>query len=49
VRVDPEEISEARWFTRTEVAAALTGEADFSLPMAASISHYLIRTWVNSS
>jgi NAD+ diphosphatase len=49
VRVDPEEISEARWFTRTEVAAALGGEADFSLPFAASISHYLILMWVSSS
>src|SRR5262249_4569623 len=50
VRVDPEEIADARWFTRTEIARCLAGEpSDFGLPMAASIAHYLIRVWLTSS
>jgi NAD+ diphosphatase len=48
VRVDEEEITEALWFTRTEIAAALAGEADFSLPLAASIAHYLVRYWLSA-
>lgn len=47
VRVDPAEITDARWFTRTEVAACFAGEeVDFGLPMAASIAYYLIRSWL---
>jgi NAD+ diphosphatase len=47
VRVDAAEIADARWFTRTEIAAALAGdETDFGLPMAASIANYLIRSWL---
>jgi NAD+ diphosphatase len=49
VRVDVEEITDARWFTRTEIARSLAGdESEFGLPMAASIAHYLVRTWVSS-
>jgi NAD+ diphosphatase len=48
VRVDAEEITDARWFTRSEVARSLAGdESDFGLPMAASVAHYLIRTWLS--
>lgn len=47
VRLDPEEMADARWFTRAEIAAVLAGEArGFGLPMAASIAHYLISGWV---
>jgi NAD+ diphosphatase len=47
VRLDPEEIADARWFTRTEIAATLAGrQGDFGLPMAASIAHFLIAEWV---
>jgi NAD+ diphosphatase len=46
VRVDPEEIADARWFTRTEISAVLSGEArDFMLPPPASIAHHLIAGW----
>lgn len=47
LRLDPTEIADARWFTRTELAAALTGgdDAPFGLPMSASIAHYLITRW----
>ncbi|MEV0131487.1 NAD(+) diphosphatase [Dactylosporangium sp. NPDC050688] len=47
VVVDPEEILEGRWFSRTEIAAVLRGEAqDFGLPFPASIAHYLITEWL---
>jgi NAD+ diphosphatase len=50
VRVDADEITDARWFTRAEVARSLAGdETDFGLPMAASIAHYLIQTWLSGS
>lgn len=43
---EPTEISHARWFTREEIRAVLAGEpADFGLPSAISIAHYLVRTW----
>jgi NAD+ diphosphatase len=54
VRIDQEEISEARWFTRREIAAVLAGEevpagngGPVGLPMGASIAHFLIRRWVH--
>ncbi|WP_373314003.1 NAD(+) diphosphatase [Planosporangium flavigriseum] len=48
VRVDADEITDARWFTRAEVARSLAGdETDFGLPMASSIAHYLVRTWLS--
>jgi NAD+ diphosphatase len=52
-RLDPEEIDEARWFTRDQVATMIDG--DFtdpetghrtSLPMRASIAFYLIERWL---
>jgi NAD+ diphosphatase len=53
VHVDPEEITEARWFSRREVAAILAGEevaasngGAVSLPSAASIALYLVKTWL---
>jgi NAD+ diphosphatase len=50
VRVDAEEITDARWFTRTEIARSLAGdETDFGLPMAASIASYLVRTWLSGT
>jgi len=50
VRVDPAEIAEARWFSRTDVAAVLSGHTtDFGLPPPASIAHYLIRTWLDAA
>jgi NAD+ diphosphatase len=54
VRTDQEEISEARWFSRREIAAVLAGEdvpagkgGPVGLPMAASIAHFLIRHWLD--
>jgi len=53
ITVDPEEIREARWFTRIEIARMMAG--DFTdpetgvkvfLPMRASIALYLIERWM---
>ncbi|MER7166888.1 NAD(+) diphosphatase [Micromonospora sp. NPDC000207] len=53
VRVDPTEIAAARWFTRTEIAAALADDPvdagdgrRVTLPMASSIAHFLIEHWL---
>jgi NAD+ diphosphatase len=45
---DPEEIADARWFTRTQVRAAVQGDpaAGFAVSMPSSIAHYLIRRWL---
>ncbi|MDI1459846.1 NAD(+) diphosphatase [Catellatospora sp. KI3] len=47
VRTDPEELVDARWFTRAEVAAVLDGSDDsFGLPNRSSIANHLIRRWL---
>ncbi len=47
VRVDETEIASARWFTRAEIRAVITGERDdFGLPMGASIAYFLINEWL---
>jgi NAD+ diphosphatase len=53
ITVDPEEIDEARWFTRADIYQMLTGDyADpesgvaMYLPMRASIALYLIERWL---
>jgi len=47
IQVDEEEIIEARWFSRAEIAAVLDGSSgDFGLPFAASIAHFLITEWL---
>jgi NAD+ diphosphatase len=49
VKVDAEEIIDARWFNRTEIARTLSGEqTGFGLPMAASIANYLVRIWLTT-
>jgi len=47
VRVDEAEISEACWFSRTEVRDVLEGRRDdFGLPTGSSIAHFLIMEWL---
>ncbi len=57
IAIDPEEIKDARWFDRAEVARALdfaAGEAegesdlDFGVPAPFTISHQLIRAWTSA-
>ncbi len=56
ISVDPEEIDEARWFTRDDIAKMIVGSyvdaesgVRFGLPMRASIAFYLIERWLNGS
>ena len=42
---DGDEIVAVRWFTRSEIGAALAGEGDLLLPGRASIAHRLISDW----
>lgn len=46
---DPTEISDARWFTRTEIRAAAAGDpaAGFAIANPSSIAHYLIIAWLD--
>ncbi|MEV6597140.1 NAD(+) diphosphatase [Actinoplanes sp. NPDC051346] len=54
--VDPEEIDEARWFTRRDVARMIAGDyvdpasgVRMSLPMRSSIAFYLVERWLGDS
>lgn len=56
VHTDEDEIAEARWFTRREIAAVLADEevpasdgARVGLPMPTSIAYFLINRWLRSS
>lgn len=58
IAIDPEEIKDARWFGRADVARALDvaagaveGESglDFGVPTPFTISHQLIRAWAGPS
>ena len=44
VRVDGDEVTAARWFTRAELTAA-TGSGEVVVPAGVSISRWLIETW----
>jgi NAD+ diphosphatase len=47
IRVDENEILEARWFGRAEIAAVLDGSSRaFGLPFPTSIAHFLITEWL---
>jgi NAD+ diphosphatase len=53
ITVDPEEIAEARWFTRLDTARMMAGDhtdpetgVRIGLPMRASIALYLIERWL---
>lgn len=49
IKVDPSEISDARWFTRAEIRQQLSaGGADVTLPMYLSIAYFLIDRWLDS-
>jgi len=46
---DPDEIADARWFTRAEIRLAMSGDpaAGFAVAAPSSIAHYLIRRWLD--
>jgi NAD+ diphosphatase len=46
IRVDSNELEDARWFGRDRVLAALAGKGDgFFVPPALSIAHHIVRAW----
>jgi NAD+ diphosphatase len=46
IRIDPEEMTDVRWFRREEVRAALRHEnPNLQVPDAIAIAHHLIRAW----
>lgn len=48
--LDPTEISKARWFTRAEVRAALSGRSEVcAVPLGVSIARYLLAQWAAAS
>jgi NAD+ diphosphatase len=54
LRLDPEEIDEAHWFTREDVAKMIAGDfvhpetgVPMRLPMRSSIAFYLIESWLS--
>ncbi|MDI6099628.1 NAD(+) diphosphatase [Actinoplanes sp. NEAU-A12] len=46
LRLQPEEIDEAHWFTRAAVAEMFLGDGAKTAPMRASIAFYLIEKWL---
>jgi NAD+ diphosphatase len=48
IRVDEEEIAEARWFTREQLRAAV-GAGEVLLPPPVSIAHRIIESWYGKS
>ena len=47
IAIDPEEIEDARWFSRAELAEALAGRSDIlTVPPPLAIAHHLIRAWL---
>jgi len=47
ITIDANELDDARWFTREEVAAAMAGEDDalFLAPPPSAVAHVLLRWW----
>ena len=48
ITIDANELEDARWFTRAEVAGAMAGEADaaFFAPPSTAIAHQLLKWWL---
>lgn len=42
IAIDRQELEDARWASRGELAAALRGEADFTVPPPLAIAHHLV-------
>ena len=47
ITIDPQEIEDARWFSRAELTEALAGRSDvLTVPQPLAIAHHLIRAWL---
>ena len=48
IDMDPEEMTDVRWFDRAEVLLALEGKSDvLAVPSPIAIAHHLIKAWAN--
>lgn len=47
--LDASEIAEARWVSREEVRAALSGQADWKAPPPLAIAHWLLARWAGEA
>ena len=47
LKVDPEDLAEARWFSRAEICRAVASPdaVDFGIPGRIAIAHHLIKAW----
>ena len=49
IAVDPEELEDACWFSRTELVDALAGRSEvLTVPQPLAIAHHLIRAWLSA-
>ncbi len=47
IRIDDEEMTDVRWFSRADVRLALQGQnPDLRVPAPIAIAHHLIKAWV---
>ena len=46
IHIDDEEMTDVRWFDRTDVIDALEGRSEsLTVPQPFAIAHHLIKTW----
>lgn len=45
LRIDPDELEDARWFTRAEITAALRKEGPLRIPPSIALAHTLLVRW----
>jgi NAD+ diphosphatase len=45
IQIDTAELEEARWFSRSEVLAAMDGHGPFMMPPPLAIAHHLVSAW----
>ena len=46
INMDPEEMTDVKWFTREEVVKSLEGKSDIlKVPMKIAIAHHLLKDW----
>jgi NAD+ diphosphatase len=45
IQIDTTELEEARWFSRSDVLAAMDGNGPFLMPPPLAIAHHLVKAW----
>ena len=46
INMDPEEMTDVKWFSREEVLQSLDGNTDIlRIPMKLAIAHHLVKSW----